>query len=242
MSTFLLIHGGWSAGWVWDTIKAALQAEGHTVLAPDLPGHGSNPLPISEVTLERYALATAEFASSLSGKVILVGHSMSGLINAQAAEYTPEKFKAIVYMTAFLPADGQCLMDLAEPDTENLVLRNIIYSEDGLSMDFNEDALVEAIYADCSDEDIARSMALTRPQASAPFREPVRLTKERSGSIPRYYISCTQDRAITPDSQKKMYTANPCEKVFTIEASHAVYYSKPYEVATCLSSISDSLT
>jgi len=238
MSTFLLIHGGWSAGWVWDTIKDALETEGHTVLAPDLPGHGNNMIPIGEVSLERYAQATVEFASSLPGKVILVGHSMSGLVNAQAAEYAPEKIQAIVYMTAFLPSDGQCLMDLAEPDTENLVLRNIIYSADGLSMDFNEEALKEAIYADCSDEDIARSMALTRPQASAPFRTPVRLTEERSGAIPRFYIECTQDRAITPDSQKKMYTANPCQEVFTIDSSHAVYYSKPYEVAACLSSIS----
>ncbi|HHG89483.1 MAG TPA: alpha/beta fold hydrolase, partial [Devosia sp.] len=136
MSTFLLIHGGWHGGWCWDKVKPLLEAEGHTVMAPDLPGHGDDTTPISEVSMDLYARATVEFAAQALEPVIVVGHSMTGLSNSQAVEYAPEKFKAQVFMAAFLLSNGQCLLDQARPDTENLVLRNLTFSEDQSQMTF----------------------------------------------------------------------------------------------------------
>ncbi len=237
MSTFLLIHGGWHAGWCWDKVKLALEAQGHTVLAPDLPGHGSDTTPLSEVTMDIYARATVDFASSQSGSVIAVGHSMTGISNQQAAEYAPEQFQALVFLSAFLISDGQCLLDFATIDPENLVLPNLTFSSDQSTMTFNQDAVQEALYADCSDEDIANAKSLLQPQASAPFRESLHITAERSGSVPRYYIECLKDRAITPKIQKLMYTQNTCEKVFSMDTSHSPFYSDPEGVARHLASI-----
>jgi len=237
LSTFLLIHGGWHAGWCWDKVKPVLEAKGHTVLAPDLPGHGSDTTPLTEVTLELYARATVDFASSQSEKVIAVGHSMTGISNLQAAEYAPEKFEALVFLAAFLISDGQCLYDFATLDPENLVLPNLSFSEDESAMTFNQDAVKEALYADCSDEDVAWARSLLQTQAAAPFGAPLQITAERSGSVPKYYIECLQDRAITPGIQKIMYTENPCDKVFTMDSSHSPFISQPQEVAQHLSSI-----
>ncbi len=237
MATFLLIHGGWHGGWCWDKVKTALEEKGHKVLAPDLPGHGSDATPIDEVTLERYARATVEFADSVPEKVIAVGHSMTGISNLQAAEYAPEQFEALVFLAAFLLSDGQCLLELGELDPENMVLPNLTFSEDQSVMTFNQDAVRAALYADCSDEDVARAHSLLQPQASEPFRAPIHVTPERGGSVPRYYIECLQDRAITPWVQKKMYTENPCEKVFTMDTSHSPFFSQPEKVAGILSSI-----
>ncbi len=237
MSTFLLIHGGWSGGWCWYKVRRGLEAKGHRVLTPDLPGHGENERPLSEITLEAYARATVEFATAEPEKVIAVGHSMTGISNTQAAEYAPDQFKALVYLAAFLPSNGQSLLDIAADDPENLVLRNLTHSEDGLCMTFKPEAIKEAVFADCSDEDILRGAAQMRPQASAPFRAPAKLTEERSGRIPKYYIECLQDRAITIQSQRAMIAANPCEKVFTIDSSHAPFYSRPDEVVQHLLSI-----
>ena len=237
MSTFLLIHGGWHAGWCWDKVKRELEAAGHTVMAPDLPGHGSDRTPLSEVTLERYARATVEFASSVPEKVIVVGHSMSGISSQQAAEYAPEQFQALVFLAAFLLEDGQCLFDMAALDPDNLVIPNLTHSEDQSELRFDLDKVQEALYADCSAEDVERARSLLQAQASAPFGTPLRITPERSGSIPRYYIECLQDRAIAPRIQKMMYTQSPCEEVFTLDASHSPFFSQPGEVARCLSSI-----
>jgi len=237
MSTFLLVHGGWHAGWCWDKVKEALEAQGHTVVAPDLPGHGSDKTPLSEVTMESYARATVNFASSQAEKVIAVGHSMTGISNQQAAEYAPEKFEALVFLSAFLISDGQCLMDFAKIDPENMVLPNLTFSEDQSTMTFNQDALKEALYADCSDADIARAKSLLQPQASAPFGEALHVTQERSGSVPRYFIELLQDRAITPRIQQMMYTENACEKVFKMDTSHSPFFSDPEGVARILASI-----
>jgi len=237
VSTFLLIHGGWHGGWCWDKVGGALESRGHTVLAPDLPGHGSDKTPMSEVSLERYARATVEFAASQSEPVIAVGHSMTGISNSQAAEYAPEKFRGLVFLAAFLLADGQCLLDMAKLDPDNLVLPNLIPSEDQLSTTFKPEALKEALYADCSDEDIERAKSLLGPQAMGVFETPLSITEARGRQVPRYYIECLQDRAIAPHIQKKMHTENGCEKVFTMDSSHSPFFSKPEEVAEHLSSI-----
>ncbi len=237
MSTYLLIHGGWHGAWCWDKVTPLLEARGHKVIAPDLPGHGKDKTPIHEVTMDLYARATVDFAAQADEPVIVVGHSMTGLSNSQAVEIAPEKFKAQVFMTAFLLSNGQCLLDQAQPDTENLVLRNLTFSEDQSSMEFNLDAVDEALYGECDAADITRAKALLHAQASAPFGTPVQLTKERWGQVPRYYIECLRDRAITPKSQKSMYTANPCEKVFTIDTDHSPFLSRPEELVAHLVSI-----
>jgi len=237
MSTYLLIHGGWHGAWCWDKVTPLLEAEGHTVIAPDLPGHGDDKTPLSEVTLDLYARATVDFAAQASEPVIVVGHSMTGISNSQAVEYAPEKFKAQVFMAAFLLSDGQSLLDLAKPDTENLVLRNLTFSEDQSTMTFNLDAVQDALYGECSDEDIAHGKTLLQAQASAPFGTPVQLTEDRWGQVPRYYVECLRDWAITPKSQKAMYTANPCKKVFTIDTDHSPFMSRPEELVQHLTSI-----
>lgn len=237
MSTFLLIHGGWHGGWAWDKVKQALEAKGHTVLAPDLPGHGKDPTPPNEVTLDMYARATVDFAKSMSEPVIVVGHSMTGISNSQAAEYSPESFRALVFLSAFLISDGECLMDYAMQDPDNLVIPNLIFSEDGATTTFKPEALKEALYADCSDEDIERAKSLLGPQSMVVFSTPLNTTEARWGSVPRYFIECLQDRAIAPRIQKAMYTAHPCERVFTMDTSHSPFLSKPVEVAEHLSSI-----
>jgi len=237
MSTFLLIHSGWQGGYCWDRVKAILEANGHTVLAPDLPAHGDDHTPVEDVTLELYARATVDFASAADERVILVGHSMSGMSNAQAVEYAPEKFRAVVYVSAFLPSDGQCLFDLAAPDEDNMIQPNLIFSDDGLTMTVDPRVVREAVYADCSDEDIVSAGARARPEPAAPFATPVELTQERSGTVPRYFVECLQDRAISPKFQRQMYTDNHCVEVFSMNTSHSPYLSQPEELAEHLMSI-----
>ena len=60
------------------------------------------------------------------------------------------------------------------------------------------------------------------------------LTDENFGRIPRYYIECLEDRAVTPYIQQKMYMELPCQKVYQLKSSHSPFFSRPEELVTLL--------
>jgi pimeloyl-ACP methyl ester carboxylesterase len=237
MSTYVLIHGAWHGAWCWKNVIPLIEKKGHKVLAPDLPGHGDDNRPIAEITLQAYTDRVCQILDEQSDPVILVGHSMGGVVITQTAEYRPEKIKKLVYVTGFLLQNGEFLLQHAEQDTEALVLPNLIMSEDQSNAAVKEDALKQAFYADCSDEDIEFAKARLVPQAAAPFGTPVSTTEENFGRVPRAYIYCLQDRAISPSIQEKLFKALPCEKVISMNTSHSPFFSAPKELANHLLSI-----
>ena len=237
MNTYVLIHGAWHGGWCWDKVVPLLKEKGHKVEAPDLPGHGNDKTPIPEISLQAYVDRVCQILDAQSEPVILVGHSMGGLIITQTAEYRPEKVKTLVYLTAFLLRNGEFLLQHAEGDKEALVLPNLIMAEDQSYATVKEEALKEIFYGDCSDEDVTRAKSLLVSQAAPPFATPVNTTQEKSGRVPRVYISCLRDKAISPAIQEKMYTALPCEKVIAMDTSHSPFFSAPVELAGHLLSL-----
>ncbi|WP_437968036.1 hypothetical protein WMF04_01485 [Sorangium sp. So ce260] len=78
---------------------------------------------------------------------------------------------------------------------------------------------------------------LTPGQPAKPFDEPIHVTQERWGSVPRVYIEALKDLAISPDEQRSQHTAQPCDRVISIDAGHAPFLTKPNEVADALKSL-----
>ncbi|MFQ6616959.1 MAG: alpha/beta fold hydrolase [Fidelibacterota bacterium] len=237
MSTYVLIHGAWHGGWCWDKVVPILEKEGHRVKAPDLPGHGNDKTPIPRISLQSYVDSVCQLLDAQTEPVILVGHSMGGVVITQTAEYRPEKIKTLVYLTAFLPRNGEFLLQHAEGDKEALVLPNMIMAEDQSYATVKEEALKEVFYGDCSHEDVTRAKSLLVAQAAAPFATPVNTTEEKFGRVPRVYISCLGDRAISPEVQEKMYRALPCEKVISMDTDHSPFFSAPEELSGHLLSL-----
>lgn len=216
MSTYVLIHGANHGGWCWNKIVPLIEREGHRVVTPELPGHGTDKTPISDISLQAYVQRVCRILDAQSEPVFLVGHSMSGIVITQAAEYRPEKVKKLVYVAAFL-------------------LKNM--AEDLSYASIKEVALREVLYGSCSDEDIEFAKPRLVPVATAPYTTPVCTTDENFGRIPRVYISCLRDKAISPEIQEKMYKALLCEKVFSIDTDHSPFFSAPEELAEHLLSL-----
>jgi outer membrane protein TolC len=86
-----------------------------------------------------------------------------------------------------------------------------------------EDAIKERFYSDCSDEDVNFAKPLLVPESSSPFMTPVSVTDENFGRVPRVYISCLRDRAISPTIQKQMCSKLPCQ-IIEIESDHAPFF------------------
>jgi pimeloyl-ACP methyl ester carboxylesterase len=228
-----LNHGAWC----WKNVIPLIEKEGHKAFTPDLPGHGEDKRPITEITLQAYTDRVCQILDEQSDLVILVGHSMGGVVITQTAEYRPEKIKKLVYVTGFLLQNGEFLLQHAEHDSEALVLPNLIMSEDQSYATVKEEALKQAFYADCSDEDVEFAKSRLVPQAAAPFATPVSTSEENFGRVPRAYIHCLQDKAISPSIQEKLFKALPCEKIISMNTSHSPFFSAPEELVNHLLSI-----
>ena len=239
MSTYVLIHGSWHGAWCWYKITARLGAAGHTVIVPDMPGHGRDWRPPGEVTTQDYVETITRILDAAAEPVALVVHSRNGIVAAQAAEARPEKVRMLAFLASYLPPVGDTA-PLAEsrgagawahdPDSLLWAKQSVdVDREAGWDM-LQREAFREALYADCSDDDVALAYALLTPEPRgprSPTETPIRTTPENFGRVPRVYIELTQDRAVSWAAQKRMYQATPCERVLTIDASHSAYFSQP---------------
>jgi pimeloyl-ACP methyl ester carboxylesterase len=237
MAAFVLVHGSWHNARCWDRVVPLLEAEGHRVDAVDLPGHGAHAAPVSGMTLEANARHVADRVEAAGEPVVLVGHSMGGMSITQAAELVPERIAALVYVCAFLPADGQSLPQLAHDIPDDLVQPNILADPDTGLCTVREEVRVPAFYGLCSPEDAAAAAAAQEPEALAVVGAPVSISEERNGSVRRVYVECLQDRAMPIAKQREMQAARPCDAVFRIDTDHSPFLSAPDELARALLAI-----
>lgn len=237
MSVYVLVHGAWHGAWCWERVIPLLEAQGHKVVAPDLPGHGDDTTPIAEVSLQAYVDRVCDVIAAQTEPVILVGHSMGGAVITQAAEFCVEGIQTLVYLSGFLLRDGEYLLQHAQQDADALVLEELVMAEDESYTTISEDGLKPVFYGDCSDQDVARARSRFVPQAMAPFVTPVSTSTEKFGRVPRVFIECLQDRAISPALQRKLYTQLPCDTVISMDTSHSPFYSAPAALATHLLSL-----
>lgn len=234
LSTYVLVHGSWHAAWCWYKVVPLLQRAGHKVIAIDLASHGRDRTAPGDVTMQDYVDSICTVLDAEDEPVILVGHSRGGLAITQAAEERPDRIRTLVYLAAFLIPNGETIIPLALSDSDSLIMPNLDINADlGWDM-LREEAIRETLYADCSDDAVALARLLLTPEPSAPTNTPIRTSEEGFGRIPRVYIELLQDRAVSPSLQKRMYTAMPCERVISINASHSAYFSAPDELVARL--------
>lgn len=240
MTTYVLVHGAWLGAWAWHEVVPRLESAGHEVLTPDLPAHGVDTTAPGEVSLEDYVDRVVRTIDATDEPVVLVGHSAGGVTIGQTAERVPDAVEALVYVSAFLLDDGQSLLDLAEGSAEGAALEQVVDEATGVSR-LVEGCMAEALYADCSEADLALAKSLRRPEPLAPLGTPVDVSDERFGSVPRGYVRCADDRAITPTNQDRMLAALPCDAIYGMETSHSPFFADPGALADHLLSVPEDV-
>ena len=238
MARILLVHGAFGRAANWDRVAPGLRAAGHEVEAIDLPGQGDDPTPVPEATLDRYADRVCE-ALSAGPPAVLVGHSMGGMVITQAAARCPQAIDRLVYVAAFLPTDGESLIELTQrPEAAgDAVQSGLVVDGDPPVATMPPEAAREGLMHCCDDEAAAWAQSLRGFQPVVPFTNPAQLDgpgSERFAALPRAYVMCLQDRAIKPALQRLMLERAGCDPVLEIDTDHSVWASRPDELVAAL--------
>ena len=105
--TIVLVHGAWHGSWCWARVVELLAARGVKAVAPCLAGVGERVKEVSASTTLSTHVDDVVKACAAFSRVTLVGHSYAGLVITPACDELAEKLDALVYLDAFLPANGQ---------------------------------------------------------------------------------------------------------------------------------------
>jgi pimeloyl-ACP methyl ester carboxylesterase len=187
-STYVLIHGEWSGGWIWQRVAAAIQRAGHPVFTPTLTGLG-----------ERYLLATPSTGLQTHiedvrvlleqedlQNVVLTGHGYAGMIVSAVAERVPDRLCHLIYLDAFLPHDGESMTDLAGTAAKPFLERESNTDGEDWRVAPPDPGLLGI------DEEPDRGWIASQLTAHPLncFRDPVRLDTSDAAGIPRSFVYC----------------------------------------------------
>jgi pimeloyl-ACP methyl ester carboxylesterase len=231
MATFVVAHGAWSAGWAWKKMRARLRDLGHELWTPTYTGLGERAhLASPDITLDTHiedvcALLVMEDLRD----VILVGHSYGGMVATGVADRVSARIARLVYLDAFVPRDGQSVLDLQPPEIRERMTRAVL-DGDGWRMPPNPPP------PDTPEEDLAWMTPRRMGQPAKTGTQQIRLTGavER---LPRTYIYCV--RARPGDVFRQFADRAKAEgwQYFEIDASHNPHITAPDALARMLDEI-----
>lgn len=198
MTTFVLVHPAWFGGWCWRAVATALRAAGREVWTPTLTGLGERAhLARPDVDLQTHVEDVVNvLAAEDLREVTLVGSSSAGMVVTGVADAVPERIAEVVYLDAFVPEDGQCLIDLVPPERRPPMEELVSSEGDGwLLPRFSpapwEQFLPQAWQVTDAD-DLAWILPRLRPTPFGHFTGPVRDANRAAADLPRTYIRCTR--------------------------------------------------
>lgn len=235
--TYVLVHGAWADESAWGFVRNELAQKANVVVV-NLPAHGIDLTDAHNVSLKDYVNTVVKAVNQQPGKVTLVGHSMAGVVISQVAEMIPQKISKLVYVSAYLPKNGEDLLSLSKQDAQSKVGGALEFNADYSAARIKKDLIVPAVCADCPAfmQDIL--VKYHKEEPAKPLGEKVTLTKTKFGSVPKYYIHTTQDAAVGYELQKQMVKNNgTIKKTFDMNTSHLPFVVQPQAFVRILTSI-----
>lgn len=233
-TTFLVAHGAWSAGWAWKKMHPLMRAAGHRLITPTCTGLGEREhLANPSVDLETHIqdmLGVIKFEQL--DAFVLIGHSYGGMVATGVADRVPERIAKLVYLDAFVPQDGQALVDLVTPATAER-MRAGAKAGDGWRVPPNP------VPPDTSAEDAKWIQALRLPQPLKTLETPLRL-RNSDTRIPRTYIYAKRTPPEDPFKQFADRAKREHWAYHEMDASHSPHVTAPTALMELLQSVAQS--
>lgn len=226
--TYVLVHGAWADESAWSAIRNEL-AKNANVVVVNLPAHGADNTYGAGIGLNDYVKVVSSAVGKVKGKAILVGHSMGGAVISQVAENMPGKIDKLIYVSAYLPQNGESLESINKGFYGNKAIEIFEFNADYSLISVKKDAIPAVVCDDCSEEMKSMLKKYHRAEPTKGFNDVVKLGKAFE-SVPKYYISTKKDNAVPYALQQKMIKANgSIRKVYEMETSHLPFVVKPQE-------------
>ena len=217
-ATIVLVHGGFVDGSGWEDVYKSLKKDGYSVSIVQNPTS----------SLADDVAATKRIVQAQNGPVILVGHSYGGVVITEAGN--DPKVTGLVYIAAFAPDKGESVAALIKNPVPGAPVPPILPPQDGYLL------LDKAKFAASFAADVSQEKAEFMANSQVPWglealngtiSEPAWKTK------PSWYLVATDDKMIPPPAQQFM-SKRAGSTVVEVKGSHAVYVSKPEEVAALI--------
>jgi pimeloyl-ACP methyl ester carboxylesterase len=208
-----------------------LMKGGGNPIAVDLPGHGDRSADREGITMSMYIDDVISFIRTEKlSDLVLVGHSMAGIIISKVADEMPDRVKHLVYLAAVVPYSGAALIDLLTKERQ-ATLRQMHGKEREIFGTL--DALRTLYFTDLEGEQQEFYLKQLTPQPLAVFFEPIRFTTFPDISIPRTYVMGMKDKSLPPDLTEG-FAERLKVKPIKIDAGHDLMVSRPEAVADLL--------
>jgi pimeloyl-ACP methyl ester carboxylesterase len=219
--TFLVCHGAWSAGWAWKKMHPLMNKAGHRLVTPTYTGLGERAhLAHPAIDLDTYITDVLQVIKYEDLRdFVLIGHSYGGMVATGVADRARDKVKQLIYVDAFVPQDGQSLLDFLA-DSEQRRMREGAKSGDGWRVPPNPTP------PDTSSEDVAW---LNERRVHTPINcLEAKLSLSAPLTLPRSYIYATRAAPLDTFGQFARKTKNdPAWRYYEIDASHAPNVTAP---------------
>lgn len=236
MSTFVLVHGAWQSTGTWDMLIPLLEKYGHRVVTPVLSGLGTDQNRLSpEITLQQHINdVSLELSKLLPGQVILVGHSYAGMIISGVVETNPTQVQRLVFLDAFIPENGESVLDLLPSETGDYFRGVAREYGDGWRLPGGEGHLDLWGLKPGEARDFVRARLCDFSLRC--FEEPLHLPANRKASIPATFVSCVAEEYparpfFEPFARKARASG---WQVVELKTGHDCHVECPGEVANIL--------
>ena len=224
-----LVHGSYHGAWCWDLLRPELERLGHRVITVDLP--------ISDPTLGAADYAkTVEAALDPDREVVLVGHSMGGLIIPLVAAARP--VRRLVFLAAFLPSPGMSATGQrsAEAIDNPLAPKTAEWTDlgDGVWM-VGPNTATELFFHDAPAEVARWATQRLRPQSYGVMNEITPLVTWPD--VESRSIVCRDDRALNPAWARAAARDRLGVEAIEIGGAHSPFMTRPAELARLLDTL-----
>ena len=231
---FLLIHGAWHGGWVWNEISDILRYQRYSVSTPTLTGLGEKKhLLSSKITIETFIedVVNHIIFENLNN-IILVGHSFAGSVISGVADRLKDRIQKLIYFDAMILIDGQKPFDITPKETVEQRIE--------LAKKFGNKISIPAPSADAFGVfDVKKSLLLEEkltPHPLSAFQSKLILKNEIGNGIPLSYIFCKKPIYKSLESSREVVRKMKWP-IFELNAGHDAMLTHPKETLNLLMKI-----